>query len=174
MSNAFVIITDRNNELVYNGIQLDGGIAAIQLAKDNSYAIRLWDMGSNEHLYQLSNEVRGEIKAALKAVRSKKRKELSYKSFRVECYELYKLDWIASHGYTLEDTAKEILALVDEGVSTEEAFSEFEQNGYSPSGEIYACFEDFIENEYEDIEYMRQLLSEDMFKLYLRDDMKDC
>ena len=52
-----------------------------------------------------------------------------------------------------------------------EAFSEFEQNGFS--GEIYASFEAFLVNEYENMEYMHQLLSESMFTMYLRDDMKD-
>ena len=77
MSNVFVILTNRNHELVYNGMQLDGGTSAIELARDKGYAVLLWDMGTKEHLFQLSDEARSEIKAALKAVRSKKRKELS-------------------------------------------------------------------------------------------------
>lgn len=84
-------------------------------------------------------------------------------------YELYKLDWMASHGHTLQDIAAVVAELSDLGVPSEEVFSEFEQNGFSPNGEIYVCFDEFVVNEYQDMDYMRSLLSKEDFKLYLKD-----
>lgn len=95
---------------------------------------------------------------------------MNTKGIREQSYELYKLIWMKEHGYSLQDLAAELAALSDEGIpSVEEVFSEFEQNGFSPSGEIYACFDEFIDNEYLDMEYMRSLLSKEDFMLYLRD-----
>ena len=87
---------------------------------------------------------------------------------RKKSYELYKLDWMASHGYSLQDIAVELANLADEGVSSEELLSEFEQNGFS-GGEIYVSYDEFIDNEYQDMEYMKSLLSKEDFMLYLRD-----
>lgn len=87
---------------------------------------------------------------------------------RKHSYELYKLDWMASHGYTLQDVATELAMLTACCVPAKDLLSEFEQNGFF-GGEIYSSFDEFIDNEYQDMDYMRSLLSKENFVLYLRD-----
>lgn len=90
------------------------------------------------------------------------------KGIREHSYELYKLDWMASHGYTLQDVADALATLAGFGVPQDELLNEFEQDGFD-GGSIYASFDEFCDNEYLDMEYMRSLLSKEDFMLYLRD-----
>lgn len=90
------------------------------------------------------------------------------KGIREHSYELYKLDWMASHGYTLQDVADALATLAGFGVPQDELLNEFEQDGFD-GGEIYASFDEFVDNEYKDMDYMRSLLSREDFMLYLRD-----
>lgn len=89
-------------------------------------------------------------------------------NIRKKSYELYKLDWMASHGYSLQDVAVELANLAGFGVPQDELLNEFEQDGFV-GGEIYASYDEFVDNEYLDMEYMRSLLSKEDFMLYLRD-----
>lgn len=89
-------------------------------------------------------------------------------SIREHSYELYKLDWMASHGYTLQDVANALATLAGFGVPQDELLNEFEQDGFD-GGSIYASFDEFCDNEYQDMDFMRSLLSKEDFMLYLRD-----
>ncbi len=99
-----------------------------------------------------------------------------------KCYEAYKLDWMMSHGYSLDDLYKVILKYEKEmfdptdfrdangDLSYEHEFSSndlersamqardillFEQ-GFG-SGSIWACKNEFLDHEYRDADYMRSL-----------------
>lgn len=88
-------------------------------------------------------------------------------------YELYKQDWIDTHttreirlddirnwGETEIENDNEELAC-----SYEECREEF---GYS--GEIFACYDEFLDNEYQDSSYMKKLLQSDsLINAYLND-----
>ena len=93
---------------------------------------------------------------------------MNTKGIREQSYELYKLIWMKEHGYSLQDLAAELAMLTADGVPAEELLSKFEQNGFS-GGEIYVSYDEFIDNEYQNMEYMRTLLSKEDFILYLRD-----
>lgn len=86
------------------------------------------------------------------------------------CYELYKLDWKSSHGITAEIeklSLSEYYSNLDlnDDISYEDYLDEF---GYD--GELYACFEEFCENEYLDDEYMHKLLNDEyLIDLYDED-----
>lgn len=86
-------------------------------------------------------------------------------------YELYKVDWKKAHGITSEREMKEIknyyIDLIDSGA--EYTFNDYiEEFGYD--GELYACYEEFLDCEYEDTEYMKALLSDkSLIKQYLED-----
>lgn len=62
-------------------------------------------------------------------------------STREELYRLYQLEWMARHGYSVRD----ILNDRDPG-------RDFEENGFN--GSLWACFDEFLDNEYQDDGYI--------------------
>ena len=86
-------------------------------------------------------------------------------------YELYKIDWKQSHMITPEiekDNLKDYyegLVDFDGSYSYEDYVEEF---GYN--GEIYVRFEEFLDCEYQDADYIRELFDNDaLFVEYLQD-----
>lgn len=73
MNNVYIIIYDKRNEIIYNGMQVDGGKTAIEHCKKYGYRIRIWNMGSKKHLYQLNETARAEIRSEIKAARKRAR-----------------------------------------------------------------------------------------------------
>ena len=76
-------------------------------------------------------------------------------------YELYKQDWIDTHT-TREQRLDDIrnwgeTEIENNNVLTTSYAECHEEFGYS--GELYVCFEEFLDNEYLDAEYMIELLS---------------
>lgn len=98
-----------------------------------------------------------------------------FKVFQEKCYELYKIDWIQSHilsdrffekyqQYVL-DYQWDLLDGWDMDYWTENkpSFDEWLfENGFD--GEIYVCFNEFIEYEYLDENYMKELLTSNKSK----------
>ena len=95
---------------------------------------------------------------------------------RKKSYEMYCLFWMLSHDYGLPN----LLNALDEQVNEAEdaninpsiAFLGFEDVGFH--GELWACFDEFMEYEYQDTEYMEMLLGlspikEIWLKLYHED-----
>jgi hypothetical protein len=85
-------------------------------------------------------------------------------------YEKYKLHWMLSHGYTLVDLIKEMqlcVEVIDEedNIDLGSIFNDWEFN-YGFGSEIWVCYEEFLENEYKDKEYMRAVLDDIDFKQY--------
>ena len=86
-------------------------------------------------------------------------------SRRKRAYEAYKLDWMIQHGYTLADLIKELKSCVeevdeDEFIDLNTIFEGWEYD-YGFHSEIWACYDEFCENEYQDKEYIKQLLGEE-------------
>lgn len=87
------------------------------------------------------------------------------------CYELYKVDWKRSHMITEKremDSIKDYYkGLVDN--DTEYIYNDYlEEFGYD--GELYVCYEEFLDMEYHDKEYMCSLLGdEELISLYYKD-----
>lgn len=97
--------------------------------------------------------------------------------FKKRCYELYQLDWMMTHNYSLQDAFNVLKKGYEEaclfgniggGSSPDEDFNTieeyFEEQGFG--GEIFACEEEFYDCEYQDEDYMRYLLSDEEFKQY--------
>lgn len=87
------------------------------------------------------------------------------------CYELYKVDWKHDHGITPK---REMMTIKDyyEGLVDDDAEFTYEDylEEFGYDGEIYACYDEFCDNEYEDEEYMRLLLKKKkLINLYLKD-----
>lgn len=95
---------------------------------------------------------------------------MSKEKFKRSCYEAYKLNWMIAHGYSIKDY---LYAIADEDENAraegdypegssidiyEDLHDRFEsETGFK--GSIWACYEEFLENEFADAEYMDTLLS---------------
>lgn len=92
-----------------------------------------------------------------------------------KCYELYKLDWLKSHispqmlfaefcQYLLERAENEDL---EEDYNFDEYLFE---NGFG-EGSVYVCFEEFLDAEFMDEAYMKELLkeNEELWTAYLKE-----
>lgn len=75
------------------------------------------------------------------------------------CYRLYKIDWLERIG--TERRLEVLRDYFEEGEG--EPYSEyFDERGYQ--GEIYAGYEEFLDNEFKDEEYMDSLLKREGLK----------
>lgn len=97
--------------------------------------------------------------------------------FKRRCYELYQLDWMKTHGYSLQDAFNMLRdgyaeacasGNIDGGTGCAEDFDAmeeyFEERGFD--GEIFACENEFYDCEYQDVGYMEYLLPKDMLMQY--------
>lgn len=77
------------------------------------------------------------------------------------CYELYKVDWKHKHMITADremDSIKGYYEVHPDMDDTEYTYNDYlEEFGYD--GELYVCYEEFWENEYQDDDYMCSLLN---------------
>ena len=76
------------------------------------------------------------------------------------CYELYKVDWKHSHMITAEremDSIKDYYEGLTDMDDTEYTYNDYlEEFGYN--GELYVCYEEFLETEYLMEDYICSLL----------------
>lgn len=95
--------------------------------------------------------------------------------FIEKVYGKYQLVWMIDHGYSLydifqvffkaEDVCKQYNITDTEGVLLA-AKDYFMENGFN--GELFNCYDDFVENEFMDVAYMYRLLSKAEFMEYLK------
>ena len=65
-------------------------------------------------------------------------------------YERFKLEWMLTHGYTLQDLVDELEKLREESpdlLSLHDIFADWEY-GCGSGSEIWPCFEEFLDCEY--------------------------
>lgn len=81
-------------------------------------------------------------------------------------YEKYKLDWMQTHGKTISDLIQALSSAQEEsGEDLLLAFDLWELDcGFD--GEIWACYDEFLENEYQDEDYMKSLLTAEEWDAY--------
>lgn len=97
--------------------------------------------------------------------------------FKKRCYELYQLDWMMTHGYSLQDAFNMLRegyaegcasGNIDGGTGCDNDFDMledyFEEQGFN--GELFVCEEEFYEAEYLDTDYMEYLLPKEMLIQY--------
>lgn len=87
------------------------------------------------------------------------------------CYELYKTDW--KHDMISKEREMDSLKSYYEYME-DMAFEEYTYNDYLEefgyNEQLYVCYEEFLENEYLETNYIKHLLKNDkLFKLYLED-----
>lgn len=82
-------------------------------------------------------------------------------------YELYKVDWMKRVSSECQsETIKNYYNKLSEGEApTDYSFENYlSDNGYN--GELYCSYGEFIDCEYQDEEYMRELLGDELFEKY--------
>lgn len=82
-------------------------------------------------------------------------------------YEKYRLDWMIAHGHSLTELLRdlEFLSREDPDCNLLTLFENWEyDNGFG--GELWVCYDEFLESEYKDESYMKELLTEDEYELY--------
>lgn len=84
---------------------------------------------------------------------------------RKGAYEKYQLDFMLKRGISLTEFVEELLKGESRG-SAKEYFDEFACNSNGFQGELWVCYDEFLENEYLDVDYMEYLLSEKEFEQY--------
>ena len=90
-------------------------------------------------------------------------------SFANYAYEKYKLDWMISHSYTLYDLAIVLEDMRDEMPHEKISTILREWEDHEGFGcEIWACFDEFFEMEYQDSDYMRSILTPGEYSIYLK------
>ncbi|MBQ6415196.1 MAG: hypothetical protein IJJ65_02985 [Butyrivibrio sp.] len=142
-----------------------------------------WNIGKKHYVYgnipcDITKMVQ-DVERMYDDVTAKVREEAEKANFEDRCYKLYQLEWMMSHGYSLDDLYKVMLkyeqdmfdpndfAYGDEGTmridesDLERAAMQardiflFEQ-GFGHS-QIFACKEEFLDAEYQDAAYMKWL-----------------
>lgn len=81
-------------------------------------------------------------------------------------YEKYKLDWMLRHGYTLEDLVRSLSDCMEEVNEDFVVVFDIWESDYGFGSEIWVCFDEFIDNEYQDKGYMKQLLTWEEYEKY--------
>lgn len=82
-------------------------------------------------------------------------------------YEMYKQDWLDAHT-TKEQRLQSMQEYYNEFLTEDycyESYEEYlEERGFG--GQIYACYAEFCEAEYQDEGYMRHLLGKDLYEIF--------
>lgn len=83
-------------------------------------------------------------------------------------YEKYQLDWLKNHNFSIKDLLQEIetIPFSREVNIVEDKLAAFEEIGFN--GELYVCFNEFLDNEFQDKDYMKFLLTKEEFEEYLK------
>ena len=90
-------------------------------------------------------------------------------------YELYNQDWIDTH--TTKEMRMNVLrsyyTYVQDCIEEDfdiDSFEEYLWGGGYGEGEIYVCYDEFLDNEYLEKDYIKELLNDDnLYEMYLKD-----
>lgn len=97
------------------------------------------------------------------------------KNIQTVAYEKYKLTWMLRQGFSLNDFIEGLTEQQNENNNINEkrnlfsAYSDWEQDTGFGNGSIWVCFEEFLDNEYQDRTFMHSILTEGEFRTYLED-----
>lgn len=107
---------------------------------------------------------------------------MRYEKLQKKAYERYQLKWMIEHGYSLGDIKEIITEIIGENIEycpllilpdRETLLKEIENvtdsflNERGFSGNIFSCKNEFLSNEYQNRDYMQQLLDETDFALWM-------
>lgn len=97
----------------------------------------------------------------------------NWDTFRKRAYEAYQCFWMMTHGHSIGELLIEIRRHTEDfDQNLGGAFASWEQDaGFG--GAIWACYEEFLEAEYQDKDLMRQILSEESYKIWEQDPLAE-
>lgn len=89
------------------------------------------------------------------------------------CYELSKINWMRRISYIRQmDSMKDYYMETDKDFMEEYSFNDYiGECGYQ--GELYVCYDEFLEAEYLDREFMEELLDNDDLIAEYRKDLEE-
>ena len=93
-------------------------------------------------------------------------------NIRKIAYNKYQLDWMKQHNFSLSELMTVLTEIQDEdlSVSVDELFDEFEFTiGFR--GVVWSSYSEFLDNEYQDEEYMKELLTNEEYTIYKKERM---
>lgn len=102
---------------------------------------------------------------------------MGYVPLLEKAWERYRLDWMISHGCTVSGLIKRLQNQWNEyeaddvaktKTSIMDIFSDWEADIGFEQGAIWACKEEFEENEFRDKEYMRHLLNDEEYAEWMK------
>lgn len=80
-------------------------------------------------------------------------------------YELYKLDWMASHNHSVDELFEEIKDISSDLNTNNQNFADLVEDALMSfeldkgfGGELWVCYDEFLECEYQDFNYMDNLI----------------
>lgn len=87
---------------------------------------------------------------------------------RQRIYELYQLDWLMSHGYSLLDVVRGMVAEAIEVDREDDGIDSIKQNvecgihtwmeSVGIGGACWVCYDEFFDYEYKDVSYVKSLV----------------
>ena len=98
---------------------------------------------------------------------------MTTKNLKRIAYEKYQLDWLKNHNFSIKDLLQKIekIPFSRERNIVEDKLDAFEEIGFD--GEIYVCFKEFLDNEFQEKDYMKFLLTEEEFEEYKKIQKKE-
>lgn len=86
-------------------------------------------------------------------------------------YEKYKLNWLLGHGYTLTDLMRELDVIKEEEEDNDSIglLFDFWEDNRGFGSEIWVCYQEFIDTEYMEADYMKQILTRSEYQKYQED-----
>ena len=84
-------------------------------------------------------------------------------------YEKYKLDWMIGHDHTLYELMchLDIMQEEEDKTAVYSLYKDWEY-GFGFNGEMWACYDEFMDYVFYDKNYMKALLKEDEWNAYLQ------
>ncbi len=109
-----------------------------------------------------------------------KKNEIELEAMHKRLYELYKLDWMMRHGYSLRDLINCLGEIQEEECegSINDLFETFESDMGFGCASLYVCFAEFMVSEFLDPEYVKHLCDSAMngkalYQLYISEVTED-
>lgn len=97
-----------------------------------------------------------------------KDKDFIIAKLQSDAYDRFKLHWMIHHGYTIHDLLDKYSEYWGEVEADEEGMCDFwdflEETGFS--GELWPCFNEFLDTEWQEEALMQSILSTEQYHLY--------
>ena len=161
---GMVIINNNGGKELVRGTKISASGKSITV--DVLYQGRQETVGHNEYSRTLRTYRPVTIQKKGRHVSGKK----SVADIKDISYHKYQLRWMMDHGYSLEDLVEkmtEIFKEYDEFFSPESCYELFVSD-YGFGGELFVSYQEFLDSEYRDKDYIKSILTKKQYLDYLK------